>query len=115
MKGSHLTSIEVMYGIAGAPADDFPIARLFKDTLSATAASGAGSINTAANIAVTLDDGHNTAAERLAEDEHRMVMTLDVTAWIDNDEAYHLELTVDELLGSNFSIYGAIINYTYRT
>jgi hypothetical protein len=115
MKGSHLESIEVMYEITTANADDFATVRLYLDDLKVSAASGDGTINSASLVATSLDNGHNSAAERKAQDEHRMVVTLDDPEWIDNDKAYHLELTVDAALTTNFYVYGAIINYIIRT
>ena len=114
IKGGYLKSIEVMYAISGANADDFAYVRLYKDTLQASAASGSGTLNSAALIATTCDTGHDGAAERKAQDEHRMVVTLDTPAWIGNNEAYHLEVVVDAAAGTNFYLFGAIINYTLR-
>ena len=114
LKGSYLKSIETMYSISGAAADDFPYVNFYKDTLKASAASGSGSINTAALLAKTIDTEHNSGDERKAQDEHRMVVTLDTPAWIDNDETYHLELVIDAAAGSVVKIFGAIINYTLR-
>jgi len=108
-KGSYLKSIEVMYGIFTAAADDFATVSLYKDTFSAD-----GSLNITALIASTLDTAHDTAAERKAADEHRMVVTLDTPAWIDNEEAYHLDLTIDAAATTVFKVYGALINYTLR-
>jgi hypothetical protein len=107
--GAYLKSIEVMYSIATAAADDFASVSLIKDTLAVD-----GTLNTKNDIAITMDTAHDTAAERLAIDEHRMVATLDTAAWIDNDEAYHLDLGVDCAAGTVFKCFGAIINYTLR-
>ena len=116
LKGGYLKSIEFMYEVATVQADDFPTVSLCKDTFAASAASGAGTINTAAvDAAKTIDAGHNSPDERRAIDEHRMMVTLDTPAWIDTNESYHLELTVDAHAGTNFYIFGAIINYTLRT
>jgi len=116
MKGSYLTSIEFMYSIATAAADDFAVATalLYKDTLSASAASGSGTINTAAAHASTKDTGHDTDAECLAVDEHRMILTVTTPEWADNDVAYHAEFVVDAAAGTVFKIFGGIANYTFR-
>ena len=113
-KGAYLVSIELMYSIATAAADDVATVEVHKDTLQAAAASGSGSINTAAVVTTTEDAGHDTAAERKAIDEHRMVVTLTTPAWIDNDEAYHLEVVVDAAANTVFKVFGAIVNYTLR-
>ena len=115
-KGSYLKSIEFMWSNPGDTADDFATVKLYKDTLKASAASGSGSINTAAEVTgITIDAGHDSAAERKASGHHRMVVTLDVPEWIGNNEAYHLEMVVNADAISDMNIYGAIINYTLRT
>ena len=115
LKGCYLKSIELMYSISTAAADDVATVKLYKDTLAAVAASGSGSINTAAEITgVTIDAGHDAAAERKAQDEHRMVITLDTPQWIDNDATFHVEVVVDAALTTVVKIFGAIINYTLR-
>lgn len=115
LKGAMLKSIELMYSVGTADMDDMATVKLYKDTLQAGAASGSGTINTATEITgITLDTGHDTAAERKAQDEHRMKVTLDTPAYIDNDESYHLEVVCDAAAGSVFKVFGAIINYTLR-
>jgi hypothetical protein len=110
LKGGYLKSIELMIEIATTLADDFTL-KLFKDTLAVT-----GTLNTATEITgITLDVGHDGVGERKAIDEHRLVITLDTPAWIDNDETYHLEVYINPAVGTNIYIFGAIINYTLRT
>ena len=108
-KGSYLKSIEIMYSIATAALDDFADVGLWKDTFSAD-----GSVNVPAAVDMTIDTAHDTAAERLAVDEHRMVITLDTAAWIDTDEEYHVDLLLDAAATSVVQFYGALINYTLR-
>jgi hypothetical protein len=112
--GSLLKSIELMYEVANGDCDDVATVEIYKDTLSPTAASGSGTINTAAAVSSTIDAGHNTDAERLAQDEHRMIVTLDTPVWIDNDATFHLEVIVKADDDTEVNIYGAIINYTLR-
>ncbi len=114
LKGAYLVSIEVMYSIATTLADDFASVTLYKDTLKAVAASGSGTLNTAASVVGTMDAGHDTAVERKAIDEHRMKLTLTTPVWIDNDEAFHLEFVIDPAVGTVFKFFGAICNYTLR-
>jgi len=115
-KGSKITSVEFMYSIATAAADDFPAATasLYVDSLSAIAASGSGTINTAAAVATTLDTGHDTDAELKAVDEHRIKLTVTTPLWIDNDQAYHAEFVVDAAATTVFKIFGGIANFTLR-
>jgi hypothetical protein len=115
LMGSLLKSIELMYEVAAADNDTVPTVKLFKDTFSPNAASGSGTINTAAEItAITVDAGHDSDAERKVQDEHRMVVTLTTPVWIDNDASYHLEIAFDAAALSEDNFYGAIINYTKR-
>jgi hypothetical protein len=115
LMGSLLKSIELMYEVAAADNDSVLTVKLYKDTFAANAASGSGSINTAAEItAITVDAGHDSDAERKVQDEHRMVVTLTTPVWIDNDASYHLEIAFDAAALSEDNFYGAIINYTKR-
>ena len=116
LKGAYLQSVELMYSIATAAADDFVAATcaLYKDTLQATAASGSGTLNTAAIVTGTLDTGHDTAAELKAIDEHRLKWTLTTAEWIDNDVAFHFEAVVDAAATTVFKVFGGIANYTLR-
>jgi hypothetical protein len=114
-KGAYLKSVEFMYSIGTADADDITtLPKLYKDTLQATAASGSGTLNAAAEVTSTLDTGHDTAAELKVQDEHRVKVTVTTPAWIDNDEAYHVEMVVDAAAGTVFKFFGAIANYTLR-
>ena len=105
-----------MYSISTAAADDFAVATalIYLDTLSPTAASGSGTIKTAASVASTKDTGHDTDAECLAQDEHRMKLTVTTPLWIDNDEAYHAEFIIDSGAATVVKVFGGIANYTLR-
>jgi hypothetical protein len=116
LMGAKLLSVELMYSIATGAADDVVDTTfvIYKDTLQATAASGSGTINTAAELAGTKDAGHNTAAETKAVDEHRAVITVTTPEWADNDVAYHLEMVVDAAANTVFKVFGAIANFELR-
>jgi hypothetical protein len=109
LKGCRLKSIDVWYTIATA-CDDFATVELEKVTLPATGSAPTG----AAVSGITLDTGHDTAAERLAAGSHKMTVTLDTPAWIDDDEAYYLKLVVDAAAATVFTFWGARANYDYR-
>ena len=108
-RGAYLQTIDVWYEIATAAATDFATVALYKNTLPVT-----GTLMTAASVAVTLNAAHDTAAERKAVDEHKMTLTLDVPAWIDNDESYHVELIVSAAATTVFKYFGSRVNYTLR-
>jgi len=110
LKGAKLKSIDVWYSIGTAAADDFATVELEKITLPVddTAVSGAA-------VDTTCDTGHDTAAERLAVDsDHCMTVTLDDEAWVDDGDAYYLQLVVDCAAGTVFKFFGARANFELR-
>ena len=108
-KGARLKSIDVWYKIATADTTDFATVELEKMTLPAT-----GTAPTGASVTVTIDTGHDTAAERKAQGDHTMTVTLGTAAWIDDNDAYILQLVVDCAAGSVVTLYGARANYDFR-
>jgi hypothetical protein len=110
LKGAYLQSIDVYYTIATAAADDFATVELEKMTLPAAT----GSAPTGAAVTTTEDTGHDTAAERLAADDHKMTVTLSTAEWIDDDEVFVLWLVVDCAATTVFKLYGARANFTLR-
>lgn len=105
-RGVKLASIDVWYVIGTAAADDFATVELEKIALPAT-----GSAATGAAVTVSVDTGHDTAAERLAVDEHKMTVTLTTPEWIDEDELFVLTLTVDAAATTVFDLIGARANF----
>ena len=108
-KGGYLKSIDVWYDVTTA-AMDAVTAELIQATLPAnTAAFGA-----VTKPAITFDAGHDTAAERLTLDQHKMTITVTTPFWLDDDDEVYLELTIDAAATSLFDIYGARANFTLR-
>ena len=116
LKGAKLLSVELMYSVSAAAADDFAVATalIYKDTLQASAASGSGTLNTSAALASTKDTGHDTDAECKAQDEHRMKLTVTTAEWADNDVSYHAEFIVDGGAATVVKVFGGIANFTLR-
>lgn len=109
-KGAKLLSIDVWYAIGTAAADDFATVELEKMTLAADDVAPTG-----AAVTCTIDTGHDTAAERLAVDtDHCMTVTLATPAWLDDGDAYYLQLVVDCAAGTVFTFFGARANYELR-
>ena len=109
-KGCRLKSIDVYYAIGTAAADDFATVELEKMTLGAddTAITGAA-------VTGTCDTGHDSAAERKAvDDDHVLTFTITTPAWSDDGDAFVLELIVDCALTTEFSFFGARVNYDLR-
>jgi hypothetical protein len=109
LKGARLKSIDVYYKIAVA-ADDFATVELEKMTLGVDDVAITG-----AAVAGACDAGHDTAAERkAADDDHVLTFSLTTPAWIDDGDAYILELIVDCAATTDFIFYGARANYDLR-
>jgi hypothetical protein len=108
-KGAYLQSVDIWYSITVSDCDDFATVALEKLTVAGTAVTP-----TATAPAITLDAGHDTAAERKAVGEHKMTITLSTPAWVDHEESYVVYLAVDAASGTVFKWYGARANYTLR-
>ena len=109
LQGAKLVSIDVWYEIGTAAADDFATVELDKVVLSPD-----GDAITGSNPAVTIDADHDTAAERLAVDEHKMNVALDTPVFIQDDEAWFLNLNIDAAATTVFTLTGAQANFTLR-
>jgi len=101
-QGAKLRSIDVWYKVATAALDAFADVVLTKQTLSADTVAVAG-----AAVTTTIDTAHDTDAERLAEADHKMTVTLATPAFIGKNEAYILRLGVDAAANSVFTLFGA--------
>jgi len=104
-QGSKLVSIDLMYKIAGAAADDFSDPVLHKMTQAdGVAASGEA-------VSVTFDAAHDSAAERKAVGTHKMTVALATPEWILDDVMYWLQIAIDAAASTSFSLYGAVLNF----
>jgi len=110
LKGSKLVSIDIWYAIGTKDADDFATVDLNKVVYSPddTAPS-------AAAVDITLDTGHDSAAERKVQDsDHCITITLTTPAWLDDGDFYWVELIVDCADTTVFTFHGARANFTLR-
>lgn len=108
-QGFKLTSLEILY-VIGTAAMDAVAGGVYKDTLGAD-----GVAHSAAALTTTYDTGHDTAAERIDVDEHRMTLTIDsaeVEYPADGNTSYHAELVCDAAATSVFDLKGAIWHFT---
>jgi len=108
-KGSRLKSIDIWYKIATAACNAItPV--VTKVVLPAD--------NTAmpavAAQTFTYDSGHDTAAKRLAVQNHKMTLTIATPFWLDDDDEAYIELTVDAAATSVVTLFGARANYDAR-
>ena len=107
-KGSYLVSVEI----------DFEVLTAALDAMSATinkVTRGAdGAVAVVDTQTFTYDTGHDSAAERIDVDQHKMTLTLDTPIWIDNDEYVLVALSVNAAATSVFDMLAAVANFTLR-
>lgn len=108
-KGSKLASINIWYEVATAAMDSVA-ATIYKAALPADSAAFAAPVSQS----FTYDTGHDTAAERIDVDEHKMTLTLDTPIWLDDDDEAYVELSCDAAATSVFKYFGARANFTLR-
>lgn len=109
LKGAKLASIDVGYLIGTAAADDFATVELEKVTIGADNVAAAGEA-----VTTTEDSAHDTAAERLAADDHTMTVTITTPEFLDDGDCYWLKLVIDCAATTVLKFYGAIAHYTLR-
>lgn len=106
--GAKIESIDVFYSIGTAAADDFATVELEKCTLPVT-----GTAVTGAAVTVTIDTGHDTAAERLAVAAHTMTITPAADLYLEDDYYYALTMIVDAAATTVFKLFGVRVNLDY--
>jgi hypothetical protein len=107
-KGVQLESVDVHFRVVTAALDSLA-AVLYKATLGAD-----GSLLTVAAVTTSYDAGHDTAAERIDVDEHRMTLTPSVPAFLDDNEYLFVEVSWDAAATSVLDFFGAMANWTWR-
>ena len=107
-KGALLKSIEVDYEILIAACDTVTA------VINKVARGADEAVAVVSSVAFTYDAGHDTDDERDDLDQHKMTLTLDTPAYIDNDEYYIVKLTFDKAATTTIDILGAVANYTLR-
>jgi len=106
--GVKLESIEIDFEILVAACDAMS-AVIHKVTRGA---DGADAVVSAP--AFTYDTGHDTAAERIDVDQHKMTLTLDTPEWVDNDEYFLVKLAFDKAATTTVEILAAVANFTLK-
>jgi len=108
-KGSKLTSVDFHFRVVTAALDAME-AHLYKGTMAAD-----GTLWTTAEVTTTYDTGHDTAAERIDVDEHKMTLTPSTPFWIDGDgEYYFVEVVYDGSAAGVIDEFGANVSLTVR-
>lgn len=103
-RGQKVTSIEVFYDldVAGTAAS----LGLYKTSLKANL-----TIPSAAEVTTTCS---HTEALLYAADEQRAVLTITTPAFLAEDEAYHVELSITKATTTDLKFFGALVNFTRR-
>ena len=101
-RGVKVTSIKVHYDldVAGTAASF----KLYKTTRAAD-----GTIASAAEETTTCD---HTEAQLYSADEHVPTLTVTTPVFLDDDESYHVELSITKAATTDFSFYGAWVYFT---
>lgn len=107
-KGAYLQSVEIDYEVLTAACD--AVSAVFN--VVTRGADGAAA--TVAAQTFTYDAGHDSAAERIDVDQHKMTLTLSTPVWLDNDQYALVELTLDRAATTVVDLLGAVANYTLR-
>ena len=105
-KGAKLTSIEIDYEIFTAAATAMT-ALIYKVTRGADLAVAVVSSAipfTQTPVTTVADD----------VDQHKLILTITTPTWLDNDEYYLVELTLDAAATTTAKFYGAVANFTLR-
>jgi hypothetical protein len=106
LKGCRLKSIDVWYTVGTADLTSFAAPVLQKLALPADATAPTGT-------AVTTTYSCANAAT-LTQAEHCVTVTLTTPEWMDDDNAYILDLEIDPAATSVVTLYGARANYDLR-
>ncbi len=105
-KGAKLASVEIDFEILVAACDavDAVVNKVTRGADTAVAVVAAQTF--------TYDTGHDTAAERYAVEQHKMVLTITTPFWLDNDEYVLVQLTFDKAATTTLDLLAAVANYT---
>jgi hypothetical protein len=110
-KGAYLKSIDFFYFCGTGDADAItPVIQKISQ------AAQAGAVPSASAVAFTYDTDHDSAAKRVAHATtmHKMKLTITTPPWMDDDDYYYVEYTMDSSATSVDKLYGVRANYTLR-
>ncbi len=109
LQGAKLHSIDVWWKTATASLTSFAAPELNKIALPAHGVAVSG-----AELTTTLDADHDTEAERVDQDDHKMIVTLETPVFLEDDYAYILYMALEAAATTAFTLYGAQANFTLR-
>ncbi len=109
LKGARLKSIDVYYSIGTAAMDDIATVELERMSLNPNASAVTGAV-----VPITIDTNNDTTAKRRTMAAHKMTVTLNTPAWVDDNDAYVLYILCDAAATSIFNLFGAVANFDFR-
>lgn len=107
-KGSRLKDVRLYYAVGTAALDGFATVAVKRVSLPATGTAVSG-----ADVPITLDAAHDTAAERLALGDHTLSVTLNAPVYLGEGEGYVLFCALDAAATSVFKLFGAAADYEF--
>jgi len=108
LKGAYIKSLDIWFDVATAALDALSAA------VNLVTMGADGAAPTVAAQTFTYDSGHDSAAERIDVDEHKMTLTITTPFWLDDAEQLLVQLSVNAAATSVFTIRGAQANFTFR-
>lgn len=108
LKGAKLTSVDFHFRISAAGIDAME-AHLYKGTLAAD-----GTLWTTAEVTTSYDTGHDSAAERIDADEHKMTLTVTTPFYLEDNEVLYMEVVWDGSAAGVIDEFFAVGNWTIR-
>ena len=108
LSGAYLKAIEIDFEILVAACDAVS-AVVNKVTRGAD-----GAVAVVAAQTFTYDSGHDTDAERLTLDQHRMKLTITTPIWVDEEEYVYVVITFDKAATTTIDVLAAIADFTLR-
>lgn len=108
VKGVKITDFQLDFEILTAAAD------AMSAVINKVKRGADGAVAVVSNPTFTYDTGHDDAAERIDVDQHRMTLTLDTPAWVEDDEYYIIDLTINKAATTTFEFIGGVVHGTLR-
>jgi hypothetical protein len=107
-KGAKLNSVDFHFRVVTGALDAME-AHLYKGTMAAD-----GTLWTTAEVTTTYDTGHDSAAERIDVDEHKMTLTVTTPFYLEDNEFLYLEVVYDGSATGVIDEFFTVGNWTLR-
>lgn len=107
-KGFKVTDFELNFEITAAALD------AMSAVINKVKVGADGAVYVVSNPAFTYDTGHDSAAERIDVDQHKMTLSVTTPEYCEDDEFYVIDLTIDKAATSIFEFYGGVAHGILR-